>query len=177
MAIPSPLVPIGASAAPAIPESGYKRRNQTFVLWPRGHGSNIDLLIHSETGSLYPTSSRRYGWGGCCEAHSVQQILPSALSLNETSTPRLRVPSGSTQVSREAICRSHEARCSGSCLTAGMVAAAKKNVASEYGGLGAAWHPLVRSIALRRIGDGWLELCGPFGEPRMQSITHKHHLL
>jgi hypothetical protein len=31
MAIPLPLVPIGASAAPAIPEGGYGSRNRTRV--------------------------------------------------------------------------------------------------------------------------------------------------
>ena len=59
------------------------------------------------------------------EAHSKQRISPSALSRNVSSTLRFSVPSGKTQRSRVAICRPQEAHCSGSCLTVGMVAAAK----------------------------------------------------
>jgi len=54
----------------------------------------------------------------------VQRIAPSALSRKVTSAPRFSVPSGNTQVSRVAICRSQEAHCSGSCLTLGILAAA-----------------------------------------------------
>jgi hypothetical protein len=55
----------------------------------------------------------------------VHRIPPSALSRNVTSAPRLCVSSCRTHDSRVAICLSQEAHCSGSCLTIGMVAAAK----------------------------------------------------
>lgn len=49
-------------------------------------------------------------------AQPTHLIPPSALSLKVTSTPLFSVPSGSTQVSRVAICFSQLSHCSGSCL-------------------------------------------------------------